>query len=403
MNVTKCNRSERIHTAISVIILIILGQACSRDPSNIQLKMGYFQTEAEAKKYAKSLSDTYDELEIWKKRAKKVKTSVLKGADIGKVLKKYGNHPLTPIRHSKRNFDGYSVENVAIEAAPGFFVTGNLYMPSVNIDKAPIILCPHGHFDEPGNTGRTRKDMQYRCAAFAKMGAFVFAYDMLGYGDSKQLEHHKQPRSLQIQTFSSIRVLDFMMSLDNIEPKKVAITGASGGGTQTILMAAIDDRITVSAPVVMVSAHFNGGCVCESGMPVHTSNGTESSNLEISALAAPRPMLLISDGNDWTKNTPVVEYPFLKGIYELYGAGSNIENVHLENEYHDYGFSKREAVYVFFARHLELDISKIKTDGAISEGFVTLLNERKLRVFTDEHPLPAHALEGAFLVDMLFD
>lgn len=404
MNLTKCNWSGKMIAGLIAILFLILMMACSKDPNSIKLRMGYFQTQAEAKAYIESLSDTYNELDKWEKRAKEVKTSVFLGADLGRTFKKYGKHPLAPIRHSKRQFDGYSVENVAIEAAPGFYVTGNLYIPAEIVDKAPVILCPHGHFDDPGNTGRMRRDMQHRCAAFAKMGAYVFAYDMLGYGDSQQLEHHKQPRSLQIQTFSGIRVLDFMMTLDNIDPQKVAVTGASGGGTQTILLTAIDDRISVSAPVVMVSAHFNGGCVCESGMPIHTSNGIETSNIEIAALAAPRPLLLVSDGNDWTKNTPDVEYPFLKRIYALYGAESNIENVHLQNEFHDYGFSKRKAVYTFFGKHLNLDINKITDEsGMITENFVTLLNENELHVFNEKHPIPDHALEGAFLVDMLFD
>lgn len=328
-------------------------------------------------------------LEAWQLRAAQIQKRILEGGELS-------NLPLRPtsqpIIHSRRQMDGYTIENVAFESIEGFFVTGNLYRPLNFTGALPAILCPHGHWRTPD--ARSNEQTQQRCANMARMGAVVFVFDMVGYGDSKQSEH-KIPKAFKLQVINSIRALDFLLSLPNIDTERVAVTGESGGGTQTFMLAALDPRVKVAVPVVMVSAHFFGGCMCESGMPVHKKGAFQTNNVEIAALTAPRPMLLISDGDDWTKNTPAVEYPHLQYIYDLYGKPSNIENVHLPNEKHDYGPSKRAAAYRFLAKHLRLDLSKIsKSDGSIDESVVKLLSKEELAVFDATHPRPASAVVG---------
>lgn len=159
-----------------------------------------------------------------------------------------------------------------------------------------------------------------------------------------------------MQTLATIRVVDYLTSLENVDSSRIGITGASGGGTQTFLATAVDDRITVSAPVVMVSSHFFGGCPCESGSPLHAKIGGLC-NPEIAAVAAPRSQLLVAVEQDWTKNTPNVECPYMKTIYDYYGAGDSLEYA-IFDEPHDYGPTKRQAVYPFLAKTLGLDLAQ---------------------------------------------
>ncbi len=382
-----------IWLTVSIILVNISCSTTYPKPTVVEheLRQGAFQSEEQAKAQLQAFSHTYSNLEEWKKRAKKIRRGILLGAGL---LQPPPKCALRPIIHSQRTHEGYSVENVAFESLPGFFVTGNLYRPQDKSGSLAAILCPHGHFQTPNGGGRFRPDHQIRCATLARMGAVVLSYDMVGWGDSSQTTHD-HPQVLALQLWNSIRAVDFLISLDGVDPKRIAVTGASGGGTQTFLLTAVDSRVAVSVPVVMVSAHFFGGCNCESGMPIHKSNSHDTNNAEIAALAAPRPQMIISCGKDWTKNTPEVEFPYILNVYRLFGAEAQIENVHLADEGHDYGPSKRQAAYEFLAERLLLDLKKI-TDpnqrGHIDESGVVIEGQEIMRVFDDTHPRPSHAL-----------
>ena len=355
--------------------------------------------EAEGKSNLVKYAATYHDLRSWEQRAARIKANMLQALQLYPLP---AHTPLKPITTGKKQMDGYTVENIAFESMPGFWVTGNVYRPANNgKKKVPGILVPQGHFGKPAEA-RAEADWQSLCAGLSRMGAVVLAYDMVGYSESNQCEH-QLPIASKIQTWNSMRAVDYLLTQKEVDPKRIAITGASGGGTQTFLLTALDKRIAVAAPVVMVSAHFFGGCVCESGLPIHTGNGIETNNAEIAALAAPRPMIIVSDGKDWTKNVPEVEFPYIKNVYSLYNAGDKVNNVHFPEEGHDYKLSKRKPVYAFLARHLGLDLSRItNASNQIDESFVTLQSFDDLKVFSGSVQRPGYGVMGNEAVTQLF-
>jgi len=247
----------------------------------------------------------------------------------------------------------YTIEKVLIETRPGFYLGGNLYRPRNGRATHPGVLNPHGHWPY----GRLENEPLYSGPSFgislARQGYVVFAYDMIGYTDTIQVPHHFGSAAqrlwsfgpLGLQLWNSIRALDFLETLSDVDPDRVGIAGASGGGTQAFLLAAVDDRIQFSAPVNMVSAIMQGGDLCENapGLRINTSN------VEIAALFAPKPMLLVSTTRDWTRNVPKEEFPAIRRIYSLYGKGDQVDVVQIDAE-HNFNQQSREAVYRFFAK-----------------------------------------------------
>ncbi len=370
-----------------IIVLIFFVISTVGYSQTDMLCMGKHWTEDEGNLMLKEFAKEWSDLESWEERAAIIKNGIITGMKLNKMPDIKGD--FNPIIREARIMDGYTVENVAIESFPGFYITGNIYKPIEPKEKNAAVLSPHGHLADK----RLKKDVQYRCATLARMGAIVFAYDMVGYAESKQVTH-KIPIALLLQTWNSRRVLEYLLSRPDVDSNRIGMTGGSGGGTQTFVLTAIDNRIKVSAPIVQVSAHFFGGCICESGMPIHKSENHQTNNVEIAALCAPRPLLLISNGLDWTRNTPRIEYPYVQKVYALYNAEHKVENVHLPAEKHDYGYSKRSAAYMFLAYHLKLKVGKVPYDNGIKEDFVTILPQEDLKVFTKETPRPSDAIMG---------
>lgn len=335
------------------------------------------------------LSGLYQDLPSWEARKQQLKTELKEAVGLNPMPTPAGSEPVIV---NKRTYDGYTVENVALEVLPGVYTMGSVYKP-VKAKKCPVVINPIGHFQDD----HYNPDIQYRCAMQAKMGAIAVSYNLFGWGESMlqfKYEWHRTSIAQTIQTLNAIRWIDYLTSLNMADPTRVAITGASGGGSQTMMVTAIDSRITCSIPVVMTSSWFSGGCPCESGMPVHLCCGG-TNNAEIAALCAPRPMLIISDGKDWTSEVPTLEFPFIKRIYGLYGQETQVENTHFGDEGHDYGVSKRKAAYAFLARHLNLNTNTVlKPDGTFDESGVTIESKETMYVFGQKgEQFPANAVQ----------
>jgi Acetyl xylan esterase (AXE1) len=321
-------------------------------------------------------------VQTWRDRARAVREQLLVTMGLWPMFPKT---PLHPRIVGKLERDGYTIEKVVLETFPGFTLSGNLYRPTGKTGKLPGILCPHGHWED----GRVNPEVQPRCIRWAKLGAVVFMYDMVGYNDSKYFGHVFLNDRLRrwglslvtLQTWDSIRALDWLCTLPDVDPARIGCTGESGGGTQTFLLTAIDQRIKVSAPVVMVSDSFQGGCVCENcaGLRIGTDN------VEFAALTAPRPLKLVGATGDWTKLTMTNAYPTLREVYSLYGKTDRV-SADVFDFPHNYNETTRNAVYAFMGKWL----LGIEDSTSTREGKQTLEKPEDLWTFTEKTPAPAN-------------
>ncbi len=300
--------------------------------------------------------------------------------------------PLNPEIFAKIEREDYTVEKVYFEPFPGFFTTGNLYRPRGKSAPFPGIVSPHGHWKRGRLEDTEIGSIPARCINFARQGYVIFTYDMIGYNDSaKQIEHRYGGAreglwglsAMALQLRNGIGAIDFLQSLPEVDEERIGCTGASGGGTQTFILSAVDQRIKVAAPVNMISATMQGGCICENAPNLRL----EASNLEIGALMAPRPLLLVSATGDWTAKTPTVEYPAIRSIYAHFEALDKVRHVQVDAE-HNYNQESREAVYAWFAKWL---LGAEDTSGFKEVPYEVEADEALL-VFSDRD-LPAQALK----------
>jgi len=357
----------------------------------------------------------------WERRADELRRKMLVALGLWPMPTKT---PLNPVIHGSIDQGDYTVEKAYFESFPGFFVTGNLYRPKGKSGKFPGVLCPHGHwsngrFHDAGEVGVRRQivqgaerfedggrsPLQARCVQLARLGCVVFHYDMIGYADSVQISYELAHRFAKqrpemntrerwglfspqaeahaqsvmgMQTYNSIRAVDFITTFSDVDPDRIAVTGASGGGTQTFILSALEPRVRVSIPAVMVSTAMQGGCTCENCCLLRIGTG----NVEFAGLFAPQPLCLTS-ADDWTKEMDTKGFPELERHYKMLGAAGKVKLLSLTHFKHNYNYVSRAGMYHWVNEHLHLG----HAEPIVEEDYPRLTPEQ-LTVWDDEHPKP---------------
>jgi dienelactone hydrolase len=339
----------------------------------------------------------YKTLSEWEAKKAALRKQILSAAGLLPMLPK---NDLRPQIFGRIENKDYSIEKVLLETLPGYYVGGNLYRPlrPAPVDGFPAVVSPHGHW----NYGRLEHtpitSVPARAINLARQGYVVFAYDMVGYNDTVQTPHDFGDKPAEqiwafgpfgLQLWNAIRAVDFLESLPGVNKKMIGATGASGGATQTMTLAAVDDRIQFDAPANMVSFIMQGGSLCENAPNLRL----DTSNVEVASMMAPKPMLMTAATGDWTKNMMKEEYPAVRAIYSLYGKPENVEAVLLDAP-HNYNQPNREAMYAFFGKHV------------LGENNAARLKERNIRVeklqdmlVLHNRTLPDNAISFAQLFD----
>ncbi len=137
-----------------IILALFLVFGLEGNAQKVNLRVGYFQTEGEAKDQLSEYKTTYSNKEEWEVRKQLIIHGINDGARLPHLLDVYKGKPFNTVLRGMNHMDGYTVENIAIEGLDGKYITGNLYKPDIITGKVPAILSPHGHWYKPGNYGR---------------------------------------------------------------------------------------------------------------------------------------------------------------------------------------------------------------------------------------------------------
>ncbi len=364
----------------------------------------------------------------WEQRREQVKNRVLLAAGLWPMP---ARTPLKAVVHGRVERDDYTIDRVFFESFPGHYVTGNLYLPKpLPAKPMPGVLCPHGHWpngrfmdagaESPSTryqlrcgaerfVSAARSPLQARCVHLARMGCAVFHWDTLGKADSVQIPEHRSgaqeglkgrepgtwglysamadlrlQTNFGLQTWNSVRALDFLESVKGVDKKRIAVTGASGGATQTMMLTAIDERLAAAFPCVMVSTAMQGGCTCENSHYLRVNQG----NIDIAAATAPRP-LGMTTADDWTIDFDRKGFPDLQALYARIGKPDHVQALFATQFKHNYNQVSRAELYFFMKRHLKLG------SVSIEERDFEFSSKEDLTVWTAEHPAPSGERAGA--------
>jgi dienelactone hydrolase len=260
---------------------------------------------------------------------------------------------------------GYRIENILIQSRPDTWMTTNAYVPEGVTGKVPGVLVVHGHW------AGARRDpvVQARCLGLVKLGFFVLCVDAFGAGE----RHPTAARGgyhgalmgsalwpaghtlLGMQVYENRRAVDYLISRPEVEGKRLGITGASGGGNQTMYAGALDERFAAVVPVCSVGtyqAYLKAACcVCE----VLPTALTFTEEGDVLGLVAPRALLVINatkDAFQFSVGEAKKSLERARTIFKLHGQDDRVRHDTFESS-HAYNQAMREAMYGWMARWLK--------------------------------------------------
>jgi dienelactone hydrolase len=260
---------------------------------------------------------------------------------------------------------GYRIEKLLFQSRPDVWVTGSLYVPDGLAGKAPAVLAVHGHW------AFARRDpvVQARCLGLVKLGFVVLAVDAFSAGErhptvAKGSYHGALlggtlwPAGLTllgVQVYDNRRAVDYLLTRPEVDGTKLGVTGASGGGNQSMYAGAMDERFAAVVPVCSVGryqAYLKAACcVCEvlPGALKFTEEG------DVLGLVAPRALMVINatkDAFQFSVGEAKKSLARAKDIYSLHDAEKKLSHAVFESP-HDYNQAMREAMYGWMTRWLK--------------------------------------------------
>lgn len=298
--------------------------------------------------------------EQWESRRAEIRKQLQKA--FGTVPEK--KCPLEPKVLGILQRDGYRIEKFIFQTMPGVWMTASAYVPD-KPGKHPALLAVHGHW----SGARLDPVLQRRCIGPAKLGYFVLAVDAFGAGErgiGKKLgEYHGEMTAATLlpvgmtlaglQVYENMRAVDYLQSRPEVDGTKIAITGASGGGNQTMYAGAMDDRFGAVVPVCSVGNYqaYLGTACCMCEVVPGALRFTEEGG--ILGLSAPRGLMVINvtkDGIQFSIPEAKKSLAFASQVYKAYGKPESVRHTTFD-WHHDYSQAMREALYGWMAKHLK--------------------------------------------------
>jgi dienelactone hydrolase len=279
---------------------------------------------------------------------------------------------------------GYRMRKLRYEIVPGMHSTAILYEPESVRGKAPAMLNVNGHVGPPGKSVEYK---QKRCINQALQGMLALNLEWFSFGELAHKENdHWFGAHLDLAGANGVGLfylamrkgLDYLYGHPQVDRSRIGVTGLSGGGWQTIVLSALDERVTVSVPVAGYAAlaarlERPGDVGDIEQNPTDFLVGSDYPHL--TAMRAPRPTLLIYNAeDDCCFRAPLVKpqiYEPVRPFFRLYGAdGAFAWHENTDPSDHNYQLDNRLASYRFTTRHLKLP--EVATETAVDAQIKTL-------------------------------